>query len=130
MEARSQDAVTQQAEEEETEQWARTGSSTEVETRLRNDLLSIFAEMQGEKNNVQALACINECFSGKKDESLMEDKKMMVPSYPTFNNFMNGKAQSRSGLKPKFLKSLQTFVSRKTDVRGGAASACRDRAEL
>jgi hypothetical protein len=77
----------------------------EVEASLRNELLSICTEV-GLNNNKQALSHISECVS--------DTNNITVMSYPTFNNFMNQKSQSRSGLKPAFRRGLQAFVSKHT----------------
>jgi hypothetical protein len=110
----SQAVATQEAEEKEDEKWSRIGSNTEVEARLRNDLNHVFTGL-GIDNNVKALACIRDTFSGEDD--------MIVMSYATFNNFVKGQSQSRNGLKPRFRKILQAFVSRKTVVSVALAAA-------
>jgi hypothetical protein len=112
---KSQDVLTQQAEEEEDESWSRAGSSLEVETSLRNELLFIFTEL-GFKGNKQAHSRISECFS--------DTDNIAVMSYCTFNNFMmNHKSQSRNGLKPEFRKGLQAFVSKHTALSAASATA-------
>jgi hypothetical protein len=98
-----QDALTQKAEEVEDESWNRAGSRSEVETSLRNELLSISSKL-GLTNNTQDHIRISECFSGTDNIAVM--------SLATFNDFMNQRSKNRNGLKPKFGKGLMAFVSK------------------
>jgi hypothetical protein len=113
----SQDVAKQEAEEKTDEVWCRKGSTTEADTRLRNDLISVFREL-GLTANLKRHARIQEAFSA--------DKKMKVMSYPTFNNFMNSKEQSRQGLSRKFSIVLRAFVSKHTPALASAAPAVLD----
>jgi hypothetical protein len=87
-----------------------------LETSLRNELLSIFAEL-GLTNNMAAHIHISECFS--------DTDNIAVMSYPTYNNFMNHRAPARNGngLKPHFRKGLQAYVSKQTALLTALATA-------
>jgi hypothetical protein len=93
----------QQTEEDEDEPWSRRGSVVEVETILRNDLLSIFGKTGLNKSMKQAHKHVASYFGGKE-----------VMSYPTFNNFMRAQNQARNGIKEEHRKWLQEFVAKYT----------------
>jgi hypothetical protein len=85
-----------------------------LEISLRSELLSIFTEL-GLTNNMAAHCHISECFS--------DTDNIAVMSYPTFNNFMNQRAQARNGLKLQFRKGLQAYVSKHTALLAALATA-------
>jgi hypothetical protein len=114
----SQDAATQEAEEKIDEPWSRKGASVEAETKLRNRLLFISTELFGSTNN-------SKCHDFIKETHVGDAKNMM--SYPTFNNFMNGK--SKPPLNARFMKGLQAFVSRNTETLASATATVTDQVD-
>jgi hypothetical protein len=111
----TEDALTQQAEEQEDEPWSRTGSIQEVETSLRNELNSIFMEL-GLTSNKKSHDRTSEYLSS------VTDKNIKVMGYATFNNFMNQKSRPTNGLKACFRKGLQAFSSNHTALSAALAA--------
>jgi hypothetical protein len=104
--ALTQDELTQQTEEVETEQWKRRGGAKESESQLRSELVEVLsAETNLENNNTKWHKYI-ESFIGKSQIS-----------YSTFRSFMKNELQSQLGLNQKHQKALQDFVDMKRKDR-------------
>jgi hypothetical protein len=82
--AMTQDALTQQEEEQEDEVWTRLGSTVESETSLRNELKSFFQEKDLSNTNM------NECHKFFAKHFARHHHNMKIMSYSTFNSFMTG----------------------------------------
>jgi hypothetical protein len=97
--ALTQDASTQQEEEETDEVWQREGSAVESETSLRNELKAFFQE-----NEVTTMKHCHQYFK----EQFAHRDNIKIMSYSTFIAFMNG---SRSKPLKKDLKKLQMLLA-------------------
>jgi hypothetical protein len=100
----TQDEITQREEESLTEPWSRRGSVSEMETKLRNDLVETFVEHQE--------AVGGNSYRKKHDyvEACVGTKRI---SGPTFRQFMKNTHKSGSGLSVKHREVLQEFVDKK-----------------
>jgi hypothetical protein len=100
----SQDEVTQRAEEALSEPWSRPGSSSEIENKLRNELVETFREHMEDVSRT----------SFKRQHNYLEGcvgaKRI---SYPTFLAFMMDTRKSTSGLSIIHRQVLQEFVNEK-----------------
>jgi hypothetical protein len=100
----SQDEVSQQAEEALSEPWSRPGSSSEIENKLRNELVETFREHIEDVGRT----------SFKRQHNYLEGcvgAKQI--SYPTFLAFMMDTRKSTSGLSIIHRQVLQEFVNEK-----------------
>ena len=101
----TQDEVTQETEDSLTEQWSRSGSASEIEAKLRNELVEIFVE------NISTVGGTSMKRKHGYLEACVGTKRI---SYPTFRQFMNDKQKnmqkSASGLKITHRQLLEEFV--------------------
>jgi hypothetical protein len=100
----TQDELTQLEEESGTEIWSRRGSVSEMETKLRNDLVETFLE---HKDSVGGNSY------RRKHQYLEACIGTQRISGPTFRDFMKKANKSTSGLSSKHCQVLQEFVDKK-----------------
>lgn len=101
----TEDELTQQAEEAETEPWKKRGRAPEFDNKLRSELVEVLHE-DASLNNYS-----------KKHKYIERYVGTSQISYPTFKNFMEDNVKSGSGLAPKHRLALQTFLDMKRQER-------------
>jgi hypothetical protein len=104
----TQDEATQEIEDSLTEQWSRSGSSSEMEAKLRNELVETFLEHRESVGGTSLK---------QKHEYLEASVGNKLISYPTFSQFMNNTQKNMQkyagGLKNKHRQLLEAFVASK-----------------
>ena len=98
----TQDVLTQQAEEEQTEPWSRSGSSVEVDSGLRNELKNLFlGDANSHSHNLMT-----------KYFTEQSSNNGLLASYSTFNAFMN--EERKIPLKVKYRKVFVEYIASKS----------------
>lgn len=102
---KSEDMLTQEAEEMQSEVWSRKGSRKEVESTLRDELKSLFKEK-----------CVKDSWRSKHNYALScldsdEDRKAFM-SYSTFKDFMSETRKSQKALQKEHKEPLQVLISK------------------
>ena len=98
----TQDVLTQQAEEEQTEPWSRSGSSVEVDSGLRDELRNLFLDDANSLSHNLMTKYFTEQSSNNG----------ILASYTTFNTFMKG--ERKTALKVQHRKAFLEYIASKS----------------